>query len=163
MPERLLNCRPGGQGGLVRSLKKLLDEVEAGLLRPNSCIYIYIYRDLHITLLVISLKFAASAVDPCRSLVKYSDERDKETGQSKLHRQILTKFWMMSVCLSLSHTRARALDHFPSNKTYNHLSAVVIGCTVYFNTKRLCVLCTYMEFECFLVQTVIFLPCTVLT
>ena len=48
-------------------MKKLLNEVEAGLLRPNSDIYIYREReretDLYITLLVMfSLRFAASEV-----------------------------------------------------------------------------------------------------
>jgi hypothetical protein len=140
--------------------------------------------DLHITLLVMSsLRFADSAVGPCCSLVKYSDGRDKETGQGNLQRQIMTKFWTPPVSLSLTHThtrthshartRARAHthththtqthDHLPSNKTYNHLSAVFIGCTVCFNAERLSISTHHMEFECLLVQTVIFLSCTVLT
>ena len=115
-----------------------------------------------------SFRFADSVDDPCCSLVKYSDGRDKETGQSKLHGQILTKFWKPSVCLSLSlppppplslsltrthththththkhtHAHAKTHDHFPSNKIYNHLNAVFIGCTVCFNTERLFILYT---------------------
>jgi hypothetical protein len=77
-------------------------------------IYIYIYIDLHIILVVVSsLKFADPVVDPCYSLVKYSDGRDKERGQTKLHRLILTKFWTPSVCLtlSLSHTLTHTHTH----------------------------------------------------
>jgi hypothetical protein len=36
MPKVMLNCRPNGRRRLGRPLKRLLDEAETGLLRPNS-------------------------------------------------------------------------------------------------------------------------------
>jgi len=35
MSKIVLNCRPNGQRGLGRPLKKILDEAETGLSRPN--------------------------------------------------------------------------------------------------------------------------------
>jgi hypothetical protein len=58
MPKIMLNYRPHGQKRLGRPLKRLLDEAETGLLRPNLCRMVIMMMMMTTTNMTIAIKIA---------------------------------------------------------------------------------------------------------